>query len=647
MRTVYALFVGIDRYPVDRPLRGCVNDVEAAEDWLVRQPEVRPAIMRLRDAEATREAVADGIRGHLGGAGPGDTALFWYSGHGSEQPAARPGSSTGLSEALVCHDSLGAGGQPLYDSELGPMLDEIAARGVHVVAVLDCCHSGGATRGKDRDPERGEDEGATRGIDWRPWWRPEAVAGHLSPDPRRAVSSGAFSRESGFRDTGAGREPGHVLVAACRARELAYEEVIDGVDRGCFSHALLRALDRLGPAATYGAAHALAEEDVRSRRTGQRPGFRGPATGRFLHGETSGTTPFLLRLTTEGWEVNCGAAHGLRAPGGEFALLRPGAAARRAVTVTEVRTESSLVEPVGWWPAPGERDTAHEVTPSALAFSPAEVSVSGTPQELRLVADAVAASPLLTLAALGRPLTGAGPALRVKVVDGMAEVCGGAGRRLPLLPLSTPADARRIATCCAHIARWHQLYDLANPDVSLSSRVRVTVAPLVGDLRHTGTGDVVCEYTADGQEPQVRVRIHNDSPHELWCVLLDLTDGYACSPHLFDGDFIGPGRAGEARQGEPVWLRLPPERELSRGAFTDDVLKVIVAERELDIESFRLPAWTPGLPDRGPESPGAGAVPLMPVPKDAGGPSAVPSRGTARWGTASVAIRTQVPGPRP
>ncbi|MGW0948276.1 hypothetical protein ACWD4O_37775 [Streptomyces sp. NPDC002623] len=83
-----------------------MDDVAAAERWLRGQPGVRPNVLRLRDARATRSALVDGIVNHLGRSGPGDTALLWFSGHGGERPTDHPFASTGHSQALVCRDSL-------------------------------------------------------------------------------------------------------------------------------------------------------------------------------------------------------------------------------------------------------------------------------------------------------------------------------------------------------------------------------------------------------------------------------------------------------------------------------------------------------------------------------------------------------------
>ncbi|MFE7133750.1 caspase domain-containing protein [Streptomyces sp. NPDC057638] len=626
MHTVYALFVGIDDYP-GQPLRGCVNDVRAAEEWLGRTgTPVRSR--RLYDADATRAAVRAGIEEHLAQGGPGDTALLWFSGHGSEEETDDPRASTGRSQALVCHDSLRAGGQPLLrDTELGALLDRIAARGTHVVAVLDCCHAGGATR--DTAP------GATaRGVRWRPWWGTEAAHG---------------SRDGG----GAGpTPPHHVLLAACRPQERAFETEVYGEVRGCFSHAVLATLGRLGPTATYGSVHALVEERVSGLMPYQHPELRGPEDGRFLRGDSTAASPFLLRHTTAGWEVNCGRAHGLRTVGAEFTVreeaVREGTArdmgaradarpAPRVVSVHTLRAETALVEPVGWDPGAPGGSAVHEVAPSALAFPPVLVALSGDEPAVSLLTRAVAGEPLLTT-------DGDGPPLQVAVYGGYAQVSGGGGQPVPPLPLRTPEDVRRVTDCLTHIARWQHIRDLVNPDPWLSSLVRVTVRETpVGRIRHTAEGETICSYTPDGRPPQVMVSVHNDSGRDLWCVLLNLTDGYGSSPHLFDGEFVGAGRAGAARGGEPVWLTLPKDRPQVRGAFTRDWLKVIVAENELNLAPFRLPAWSPHAPagSRGGGATGTGGVLRFTAPtdgRDAGGPAPEPGR----WGTAQVLLHTEV-----
>ncbi len=91
-RTVYALLVGIDQYPPPIPmLSGCVNDINEFEAYLkeriIKNGGRPPQILTLRDSQATRAAVIAGFREHLSQSGKDDVALFYYSGHGSQEQA--------------------------------------------------------------------------------------------------------------------------------------------------------------------------------------------------------------------------------------------------------------------------------------------------------------------------------------------------------------------------------------------------------------------------------------------------------------------------------------------------------------------------------------------------------------------------------
>ncbi|MCF6523838.1 caspase family protein [Streptomyces sp. JJ36] len=603
MGTVFALLVGIDAY-AERPLGGCVNDVRAAADWLRRKSGTAADIRTLTDAAATRAAVLEALGTHLGRGGPGDTALLWFSGHGSSKPTADPREATGNRQALVCHDSPEPGRQALTDRELGPLLDGIAHGGAHVVAVLDCCYSGGATRDGD---------GTARSMTWRSWWTVPGAprgAGAPGPAPRR-----------------------HVLLAASRLDETAHEGCPDGdrTLRGYFSHAVLEALETAGAGTSCRDLHALAEAAVRRRRPGQHPTLFGPGERRFLHGGTVPSTPYRMRWTDGEWEVNCGAAHGLRAEGSEFTVLTPGPP-RRAV-VRAVLPETSRVAPADWEPDGRERAGLLPVTPTALAFPPAAVTLRGRGAAAAL-AEAVTAHPLLSLGGPGTPL-------RVEVAGGTARVEDGV-RAPAVLGLRTDAEVRHAVRCLAHLARWHRVRELENPDPTFSALVRVTVEPLSGTQWRTAGGELVHAYTPDGRPPRVRVRVHNDTDRPLWCVLLDLTDSHEITDTLYEGDFVGPGRAGEARGGAPVWLYLPEGRPAEPGASVRDWLKLIATEQELDTTPFRLPAWPPAAGARGGGPPGTGNIlRLQPRPgsRDLGGPRPVPGR----WGTVTVPLRTVVP----
>ncbi|MGK4585515.1 caspase family protein [Kitasatospora sp. HPMI-4] len=655
MRTVFALLVGIDDYTrIGRAsLGGCLNDVAAARSWLEKQVEPSPVIRTLLDADATVEAVAEGIRTHLGQAGPEDTALFWFSGHGTEFPALPEElavESTGRSQALVCADG------PLPDKRLRVLLDRIAARGTHVAAVLDCCYAGGATR---------DAVGTVR---------------FLPPDPSWPAAAAARDAE------GTPTDPGHVLLAASRLDQLSYEDWFDGRQHGVFTHALLGALGEAGGReSTY--RRLLAAVHCRVQRSGdrQRPVLLplqagGPADRPFLGGAVREPSRHLLRHGPLGWEVDCGTVHGLHggedgARGTEFTVTAEptvpptgqdapgtggdvpgtGGAVLRARSVGAERT---LVEPSGWAPDPRR---SYPVALSALALPPVSVLVEapGAPGAARELAEALGSagpgggpSPLLRTAAGLEDASGL--CLRVVVHGGRARILLRDGTSaVPPLPLAGPADARRVADCLVHLASWHQLRDLTSPDPVLSSLVRVEVTPWDGDdpILPDGSGELLCAYgggPGDWRVPRVSIRIRNRSAgRTLWCVLLDLTDSHASHSALFPGHFIGPGGVGHALDGEPVYLNLPAGRPVRPGSYTRDWLKLIVAEGELNTVPFQLDPWDPTAPvDRKTQRHPDGV--FRPTGPDRGrdlGPGPRPAS-PGRWATLTLPIRTVVPDHR-
>ncbi|MFF4324006.1 caspase family protein [Streptomyces sp. NPDC001568] len=626
MPTVNCLLVGIDAYPI-RPLTGCRNDVASAERWLRSLADPVVNIRVLSDAEAHRSAVVEAITTHLGAVGPGDTALLWFSGHGSDSATADRREATGRAQALVCHDSLDDGGLPLADEELGTLLDSIAATGAHVVAVLDCCYSGGATR----------DEAGVRSLPWQPSWDRlgRRGAGDPATVPRR-----------------------HVLLAASRLDELAYEThvpdaVMDpyaahtatatptgtsaiepGSTHGVFSAALLGVLADLGPGAACRELLDLATARMRGRPGRQHPTLHGRGDNGFLHGGRVPASRFRLGFTHGSWTVNCGSVHGLHAAGGEFTVRLPSGGSG-TVVVREVFSGRSRVEPLDGLAGVLDRTRLTPAVPSAMAFPPAAVMVAGGSAWAGPLRDALKDHPLLSAGGGGTPLT-------VAVADGVARITGGS-RPLPPLPLRRDDDVAAVVDALAHLAHWHRVRALANPDPTLSALVRVRVEPILGAQRLSAPGELVHEYTPGGHPPQVGVTIHNDSDRRLWCALLDLTDSHGISHELYEGDFVAPGHTAYARRGAPVHLYLPEDRPVRPGAYVQDWLKLIVAENEFDLEPLLMPAWSAESAARGALGPSAPLLRLASpaVDRDMGPPLAAPGE----WGTVMLALRTVVPGP--
>jgi hypothetical protein len=650
MRSIYAFMAGINEYPeeIAAPLGGCVNDITEARRLLLERTGGAAEVRTALDGAATVAAVEEGIRTFLGAAGPGDTALFWYSGHGTRTEASGADlliEATGWNQALLCADG------PLLDKRLGALLDAVAARGVHMVAVLDCCYSGGGTR---EDREAG------------------LTARFAPPPPGLRFTAG--------RDVVVPQGPArHVLLAASRLDQLSYEGQFGGQRHGAFTHALLDAVRVAGPDATYRQLLSAAAARVERRfGSGQRPVLYPQAPGGvadlpFLGGAVADTAgELLLRHGAEGWEVDCGTSHGLRdgdgAEGTEFDVVGAYDAERGPVLrARRVHADRTLVDPVGWVPDTGR---VYPVALSAVASAPATVGVEGAgegwPGAAERLRAAVASygpgggpAPLLRI--VDGPDEAGEPHFRVVLDGGRARVLGRDGTAFVApLPCGTDADARRVVRCLTHLARWHQLRDLASRPSVLDNLVQVEIVPWDAPdgppLMPDGSGEIVCRYApedaAGPREPWVSIRLRNRSPQrKLWCVLLDLTDGYAADSALFPGHFIGPGRTGYALDGDPVELSLPVGRPAVPGAQVRDWLKLIVAEGELNTAPFQLKAWdaagagsrTDGAAAR---DPGATGVLPFTAPQRPAGPRdtrRVTGGAPGRWATRTIVLRTLVP----
>lgn len=235
-----AVLIGIDDYS-QKPLRGCVNDIDQIERILHDRLEV-PSERITRFAAPRSDAVPpappsslrptrDEIRKFLnrlaGEVRSDDLVFLYYSGHGS-QVTTKLNRHWIAREALVPMDYWN-GDEPqrhrlLYDFELNGLLARIAERAGDLTVVLDCCHSASATRGEEQDRflEIREVQDLSSQV-------PPGGEEDLARDASSLVPASAV----------------HMLVAACKASERAYEVEPDDSKphQGAFSRALVQILE--------------------------------------------------------------------------------------------------------------------------------------------------------------------------------------------------------------------------------------------------------------------------------------------------------------------------------------------------------------------------------------------------------------------
>ncbi|WP_347353655.1 caspase family protein [Intrasporangium sp.] len=585
----YALLVGIDAYPDPvPPLRGCRNDIEAIRTLLERRvagSEDTLHVRTLLDEQATRAAVIGGFREHLARAGGEDTVLFYYSGHGSQEPAPEQFwhlEPDHLDETLVLWDSRQEGQWDLADKELAALLGEVAAGEPHILVVLDCCHSGSGTRAPLEDgigSRRAPTDSRERPPDSF-LFDPARVDDLVGVGTQRSALGG-----SGWSVTRAR----HVLLSGCRANETSKEIFHAGLPRGAMSVALESALEKAGDALSYREVHRQVSAIVRGAVRQQAPQLETSSAAdldvRFLGGALPpGPAWFAVTRVGAAWTMDGGRVHGVGAPvGAEVTTVAITDAAGSAVgtaDVTQVRAGDATLSVTS-----GELDPTRSYRARIVAtpLPPLPVRITGDPDRVGALRAALAQRREHGPALVAEAGADADPLVEVSTdADGFALTRRGGDRSL-CPRAGTAADA---VAMLEHVAAWSTALGLRNGTSALprdAVTVRLAVQPDPGQtLPIEVDGGYRIEYlTSDRSRPRgYTVTLTNTTQRPLWVALLDLTDTFGIYADALENgsERIAPGES------RPIELLTDVPDVLWEQGVTEvtDVLKVIVSTEEFD-----------------------------------------------------------------
>jgi hypothetical protein len=266
-----ALLIGINDYTETSAfakLYGCVTDVELQRELLTYRFGFNPKdILTLTDAQATREGMLTAFEEHLiKQARAGDVVAVHYSGHGSRVRDPDGDHPDGLNSTFVPIDSSLPAGFP----EQGGIVQDIMGHTLfllmkaistdNLTVVLDCCHSGGGTRGnlRVRAREGGSQlQASPAELAYQEQWLSKL---NLSPDTFRQQRRAGIAKG--------------VAIASAKREQLAADAPFSDFDAGVFTYLLTQYLwQQTGTEGLSNTLPNVARSTTRLSTQRQEPGY--------------------------------------------------------------------------------------------------------------------------------------------------------------------------------------------------------------------------------------------------------------------------------------------------------------------------------------------------------------------------------------
>jgi caspase domain-containing protein len=360
-QNLFALCIGVDFYfPNSLPgegrypsLGGCVRDINHVENFLRQKlgiPEeniftltsssniTNDGPLEPPEKLPTYSNIVSAFKSLTEKAQKGDQVYIHYSGHGGRAKTHIPTikGNNGLDETLVPTDIGNASTRYIRDTEIAKIIERMLKKELVVTMVLDCCHSGGATRGKGGAVARGiniidttsrpQDSLVASIEELENTWKNLDKPSHTFDDSHAKSMGNTRSLQ-----IGSGWLPqikGYVLLAACRPSESAYEYDFEGNERnGALTYWLLKCLPILDRETTFKQLHDRIIAKIHSQFPLQTPMLEGDGN-RKVFGINFANTVYAVNvmevdLNTKRILLNTGQVHGIRKDA-KFAIYPPG-----------------------------------------------------------------------------------------------------------------------------------------------------------------------------------------------------------------------------------------------------------------------------------------------------------------------------------
>ncbi len=543
---LYALLIGVNYYFPNRldggtsygHLHGCVRDVEAMESFLKTRLGVADSqIIKLtashneadkskptedKSVWPTYDNIIAGFQQLHDVAQAGDQVVIHYSGHGGRaksiySAAIKP---AGFDEAFAPTDIGTDEGRYLRDLQLVYWLQKFSDKGVTTTVVLDCCHSGGMTRG----------DAVTRGsADIDNAVRPAETSDADAVATWQSLTD-SVARSGSLNSGGLPASDNWVVIAACRPQESAFEYTVDGERRGALTYWLMDTLNG-SLSLSYKQVHQRLVGRIQSKFSYQRPQLYGDGK-RAVFGQARIDAQFavpVLKYSERRSEVtlNAGIAQGIRR-GAQFAIFPLNAtelndfsqAVARVTVFRDGATESKATI--------DEQSAPIELGAQAVLINPASVKLRGFAQ---LQTEGQWALPTQAQAALKSAHAAAQFGGFIEWVEegevdfivaankGHYEIWDATGEAIPFvnppLALTDETAPAKVIDRLIHLTRYRNVQRLANNDSRTRGAPSVTFEWVGVHPDHVFTeGDVA------------HLLVRNDSAHDVEIAMLELDESW-------------------------------------------------------------------------------------------------------------------------
>ncbi|MBF2065968.1 MAG: caspase family protein [Calothrix sp. C42_A2020_038] len=601
-RNVYALIVGINNYKSSAipSLKGCVNDVIAIEEFLktrFQDSNENLHIRKLINEQATRQAIIDGFREHLCQATNSDIALFYFSGHGSQEEAAKIFwhiEPDYLNETLVCWDSRTDDIWDLADKELSYLIGE-SQKHPHFLVILDCCHSGGASRSNQE----------YTGI------RSVSTNFHSRPLSSFIFVDKQDGDEEIFKKF-ASQTREYILLAACRDNEEAREHYSQ--KRGVFSYFLLDSLQRHYNL-TYREALKRTNVMVRSFYPNQSPQIE--ATNSYFLDQpfladptiTNYLRPSYFTVTYDGangWTIDAGAVHGIATQKRTKLAIFPieiknildSKSKQDAVAVAEVVEILPQLSKIN---ISGER---YQLDPQliyqAVIISShvlnLHVYLEGEDTGVHLARDCIQQACFgETSLYINEVYSRSDADYYLQAKSGHYLIVRAIDNQELVSPITeyTINSASSAIRALEHIARWMNIASLSNPD---NSEIRDDISIQLYQEAELQDDQINLEYQFHQnslQPPHIQIKLTNTGDTALYCALLNLTELFAINVIPFGtsaGIWLQPGSHVWVHEGNSIPITIPQHLLQQGVTIYKDILKLLVSTSEFDVRLLEQPS---------------------------------------------------------